>query len=242
MATTMLPPTTAPRPSPGDVRYVAVRANLVPDEVISARQADVIRKRVLRGLAAFAVVLVGWYGMSWWQTRSANNELSAAQQQGIALQAQQNQFSPLVRAQGDINTVNAELKQLMASDLPWKKMLSTIRSVAPSGVTLTGVTGQVSSGQIGVGAAPNSSPSILNDSGLPAVGQLNITGSAPDKRTVATYADQLAKVKGLSGPLISSVEGSTAPITFSITVVITSDALGGRYSSITVDATTTGGH
>jgi hypothetical protein len=48
---------------------------------------------------------------------------------------------------------------------------------------------------------------------------------------VAAFAARLARVPGLTAPLISSVVTAQHEISFSIDVVITSDALGGRYST-----------
>jgi hypothetical protein len=241
MTTTMLPPSAAtPKPVSGDTRFVSVRANLLPEEVLSTRQAEAVRKKVLAGLIVFAVLLVGWYGLSWWQTNSANNDLSAAQRQGQELQSQQNQFAPLVTAQAQTNAINGELKSLMSGDLSWKKMLTTLRTVAPARVEVNGIAGTVTVTGAGLPGAAPVGPSILNNTDSPGVGQLTITGSALDKRTIAAYADALTRVKGLAGPLITNVSG-TRPITFTIAVVITSDALGGRYSSVVTTPTTTGG-
>lgn len=247
MATTMTPPTVAPKASSGELRFVPIRAHLMPNEIISDRQALVVRKRVIVGLIAVVVVLIGAFTMSWWQTRSANGDLATAQRQGVALQSQQNQFSPLVRAQAEITSVQTQLQKLMVGDLSWHAMLTTLRAKAPSGVELSNVSGTVTAGggtggPAGVVTAPDPA-SILNDSGSAAVGELSITGTAPDKRTVAAYADALATVQGLTAPLISNIQASIRPVTFTITVVITSASLGGRYvSTPTTNATTTGGH
>lgn len=237
MATTLVPPSPSPSPSPsasrggGDVRFVAVRANLMPDEVLSARQVIVVRKQVLLGLVAVVVMLIFWFGVSWWQTRSANNELADAQRQGIALQSQQTQFTPLVQAQAQITNIRAQLEQVMIGDLSWKTMLTTVRAKAPAGVQVTTITGQVNANQ-----ASSLGSDVLNQTGSASVGQLTISGLAPDKKTVAAYADALAKVAGVTAPLISSVQSNEHDVSFGITAVITSDAYGGRFAAAT-DAT-----
>ena len=230
MATTLLPPTAAPKPVSGDVRFVAVRANLLPDEVISTRQVEVVRKRVIAGLIAFVVLLIGWYGVSWWQTKSANGKLDDAQRHGVALQSQQNQYGPLVNAQREIDAVKTQLQSLMTGDLSWKTMLTTLRAKAPAGVKIASVDGSVDTA-LTVGASSTAGSAVLNQTGSPAVGELTVSGDAPDKRTVAAYADQLATVPGLTAPLVSSVQAEDHGVTFTITAVITSDALGGRYAA-----------
>ena len=231
MATTLVPPSPSPSPAPsrpaaGEVRFVAVRANLMPGEVLSGRQAVVVRKQVLLGLVAVVVMLIGWFGVSWWQTRSANDDLANAQRQGVALQSQQNQFTPLVQAQAQITDIRTQLQEVMVGDLSWKTMLSTVRDKAPTGVSVTSISGDVTAA-----AGTPSGSDVLNQTGSASVGQLTINGGAADKRSVAAYADALAKVPGLTAPLISSVQSGTTALTFTITAVITTDAFGGKYAT-----------
>jgi Tfp pilus assembly protein PilN len=240
MATTLVPPpAAAPRQAPGEVRFVAIRANLMPDEVLSARQADVVRKQVVMGLIAVVVLLIGWYAMSWWQTRAANDSLAEVQRQGIALQSQQTQFTPLVHAQSEITNIRNQLQQLMVGDLSWKTMLTTLRAKAPAGVEFTSITGTVTAGAAAT-TTPGADGGLLNQTGSATVGQLTITGTAPDKRTVAAYADALSTVPGVTAPLIASVQAGARPVTFTITAVITSDALGGKYSTTAASGATGG--
>jgi len=231
MATTLVPPSPSPSPSPtragGDVQFVAVRANLMPDEVLSARQAVVVRKQVLLSLVAVLVALIAWFGLSWWQTHSANSNLADIQREGLALQSQQSQYTPLVQAQAQITNTRGQLEQLMVGDLPWTTMINTLRAKAPAGVTLQTISGDVTASA----AATAASTSVLNQTGSASVGDLTLTGTAPDKRTVAAYADALSRIKGIAAPLISSVQAGARPVTFTITAAITSDALGGRYAT-----------
>jgi Tfp pilus assembly protein PilN len=237
MATTMVSDTSSsrlPSPMPGDLRFVAVRANLMPDEVISARQAEVVRRQIVFGLAVIVVALLGWFGMSWFQTVSARSHLQDLQRRGAALQNQQDEFRPLVSAQLQVNSIETQLHRLMVGDLSWKDMLTSLRGEEPAGVSLTNVTGTVTSGA-GAAAAPGAATGgnlALNQTGKLSAGALTISGQAPDKNSVATYADRLARVKGLTGPLITNVTAQPGhSVTFSVTVIITSDALGGRYSA-----------
>jgi Tfp pilus assembly protein PilN len=217
-----------------------VRANLMPDEVLSARQVVVVRKQVLLGLVVVLVLLIGWFGLSWWQTRSANDELASAQRQGIALQSQQTQFTPLVQAQAQISNIRTQLQEVMVGDLSWKDMLSAVRDKAPAGVTVSSISGDVASAS---GTVQDGD--VLNQTGSASVGQLSIQGTAGDKRTVAAYADGLSRVPGLAAPLISSVQSDTTGVTFTITAVITTDAFGGKYATASVGTGTptgTGGN
>jgi Tfp pilus assembly protein PilN len=244
MTATMVPPSPTPTPKPGGgaLRHVTVRANLMPDEVISARQTVVVRKQVMLGVLVVVALLIAWFGLSWWQTHSARGDLDDAQARGVALQTQQKQFAPLVSAQSQIGTINSQLHKLMAGDLSWTTMLGTLRSNAPSGIDLTQVGGVISAG---AATSSNSQvkPSVLNESGKSQIGQLTVTGTAPSKNTVAAYADKLATVRGLTAPLITSATSAdnSHALTFTINLVITTDALGGRYATPDL-STATGGH
>jgi Tfp pilus assembly protein PilN len=225
MATTLIPPSPAPpRPASGDVRFVPIRANLMPDEVLSARQVVVVRKQVLLGLVVVLAMLIAWFGLSWWQTHAADSNLADLERQGLALQSQQNQFTPLVQAQAEIADTRAQLETLMIGDLSWKTMLTTLRAKAPAGVSIQSITGSVT-------PAGTTDGQVLNQTGSASIGELSITGTASDKGNVAAYADALTRVKGVAAPLISAVESAAKPVTFTIIAVVTTDALGGTYAA-----------
>lgn len=229
----------APRPAPaaevpaGPVRFVAVRANLLPREIVAGRRTDTMRRRVLAGLAALVAVLALAYGFSWWQTHSAREDLASAQAQRTALGAQTQKYAPLVQAKATTATIQQQLQRLMVGDLPWRGMLTTLRAQAPAGITLTQVAGTLTTPVTGNGATGQSDggQQVLNRSGCTVVGPMTITGTARDKSAVAAYADRLAAVKGLAAPVptnIATAEGRTA---FTLSVLITTDALGGRYAT-----------
>jgi flagellar basal body-associated protein FliL len=247
MTTTMVPPTPTPKPTSSALRYVTMRADLMPAEVISARQTVVVRKQVMLGLLVIVALLIAWFGVSWWQTTSARSDLHDAQHSGVALQKQQAQYAPLVAAQAEIGTIQGQLQKLMVGDLSWKTMVTTLRLVEPNGVTLTNVTGSVTAGAAAgvnpaVGKLVNSG--VLNVTGKLQVGQLTVTGTAPTKTSIAAYADKLGTVLGLTAPLITNVTATPGDHTFTFTInlVVTADALGGRYALPATTSPATGGH
>ena len=234
MATTLVhEPPAAKLPAADGTRFVAVRANLLPDEIVSARQVEVVRKQVVLGLALVVALLIAWFGFSWWQTQLANGDLDDAQHQTTALQNQQTTYGPLVNAQNQTNAIRGQLHTLLAADLPWTKMLTTIRDQAPSGVRLTGINASVSAGVPAAapgGAATVGNGSVLNATGQQTVGQVAVSGTAGTKSAVAAYVDKLGRVPGLTAALPSAVTTSGGVVTFTINVLITSQALGGRYA------------
>lgn len=239
-------PISAPSPAPvtlaGGLRFVAVRADLMPAEVIRTRQADQMRRRVLVGLAAVVAALALAFGFSWWQTHAANSNLAKLQQQSDSLTAQTRQYGPLVDAQARTASIHSQLQRLMVGDLSWRQMLTTLRTQAPAGVGLTQVSGTITTGAAGTNGTTDATGGYnALGSGQQAVGTLTLTGAARDKKSVADYADKLGGVKGLADPFPTSVTTAASKVTFTMTLIITSDALGGRYaapSSTTSGATT----
>lgn len=223
-------PATRPSPTSATPTLVSVRANLMPDAVISARQTETVRRRVLIALVGIVALIIAGYGASWLQTQSAHSDLDSLNHQNSALLAQQSSFAPLVAAQRDAGAVSAQLKSLMTNDLSWQKMLATLRSLAPAGVTLTNVTGTVNS-TTGAAAGAAQAPNPLVAAGVLPTGTLTLTGTAGNKNAVAAYSDKLGKASGLTGVLITNVAAGTASgVTFTITATITSAALGGRFT------------
>jgi Tfp pilus assembly protein PilN len=228
------------RPTP-NLRSVAVRANLLPDEVIVARRTETLRRHVIIALGALVALLVAWFGLTWWQTRSADSDLATANGRATQLQTEQRQYSKLLTAQSTVETVQQQLSGLMSGDLPWQKLLQQVRSRADHisltdiGATVTTTAASVAGGSNG--GTSGGGISVLNQSGLTPVGTLAITGTARQKQAVAAFVDKLGAMRGLTTPYLASVStDASGVLTFTVDVVVTTDALGGRFA-----ATTSGG-
>jgi Tfp pilus assembly protein PilN len=236
MTTLVMPHGPTPSPEPvhtpsGPIRYVAVRANLLPDELVNSRRSGALKHRVFAGLGAVLAVMLVWYGITLWGTSSAKHDLSKAKQQNTAMVTQQSKYDDLVRTQQASTGIKSALAQLMAGDLQWKNMLASLRSVAPKGVkidSISGTTGAAAGSATG-GTGPGLG--VFNTTGKDEVGTLSITGTAANKDEVAGYVDSLATVKGLTAIYPTSATTAGSGVSFAISALITSDALGGRFSS-----------
>jgi Tfp pilus assembly protein PilN len=234
MTTLERPPRPAPQPDPlpASARFVTVFADLMPDDVLAGRRGRAMKRRVLIGLAAVVLLLTAGYAFSWVQTHNAGSDLSAAQARAAALTRRQTDFTPLVKAQADSAQIQQTLAKLMAGDLQWSKLLESIRGTAGRGVDITSTNGTVttpgsSAGNTGPAAA---GISVLNQTGEVQIGSLTITGTASDKNAVAAFVDRLSRVPGLAAAFPASVATATGKLTFSVNVILTSKALGGRYA------------
>jgi hypothetical protein len=61
---------------------------------------------------------------------------------------------------------------------------------------------------------------------------MSINGSASNKAEVAAFVDRLGSVKGIAAPLPAMVQVANNKLTFTVTTVLTSDALSGKYSAV----------
>ena len=229
--------TAVPTGAPDEIELAGplhdVFANLLPDEIVAGRRLAELKRRMAMGLAALVSVLVLIYGFSWWQTTSAHHSLSSAKNKTAKLQAAKDQFAPLVTAQTQSATIQAALRQLMLGDLDWTQMINALSKTASNGLKITAVDGTLTSGATGAAAGGSVGFNVLNQTGAQSIGSMTINGTAPDKATIASFVDGLATVPGLAAPFPASVTAVAGghQIQFALNVIITTKALGGRYSA-----------
>jgi Tfp pilus assembly protein PilN len=211
--------------SAGDVLAVLpITANLLPDEVVDARQGRRARRLVLASLAALALVLGGLYAAAAVETAMVRQELGDAEGRARDLTAQQQRYAEVVQVQRESGAIESQLATLMADDLRWSAVLSSLRAAAPAGVQLTNLSAGLS--------APEAAPAAgaqLPSSAKP-IGSVDITGSAGSKPQIAAYVDALAKTRNLADPYLSNVTEDAGELQFTLRVSITESALGGRFA------------
>lgn len=221
-----------------------VFANLLPAEIVAGRRLAELKRRIAIGLAALVSVLVLIYGFSWWQTTAAHHSLSSAKNATAKLQLQKDNFAPLVTAQTQSASIQSALRQLMVGDLDWTQTINALGQTARNGLKITAVNATLTAGGASTG---NAGFNVLNATGSQSIGSMTINGAAPDKATVASFVDALANVPGLAAPFPASVTAVAGghQIEFSVNAIITTKALGGRYSanpSTNPAVSTVGGH
>lgn len=229
------PPPTRPRPG-DEARVVTVFANLLPDEVVSARRLRRLQRNIVLALAGLIVLLIALYAGSWWQTENSRSDLADQNQRTKVLNQHMTDYGPLLAAQAKVGSIGTTLSNLMQTDLSWRDLIDRLEKQAPAGVTITGVTGSVTnptSTTTGSTTDPTAGLALLNDSGKAVVGSLTITGTAHDPRTLASFVDGVSSVRGVTVPLPASVTGGKGNLTYSVDALLTVDALGGRFTPST---------
>lgn len=235
-----LGPTTTFRPRPGDEdRSVLVFANLLPDEVVAARRLRALKRRLLFGIVGLWAVLVGIYGLSIYQTDSASSDLSDVQAQGAALTHRLNDYAPLLSAQAKSAAIGSTLSTLMANDLSWRDLIQRVQKQTQGAITVTTIAGAVTDASTADPGAAGAGLDALNSSGDTIVGTLTVVGTARDDRSIAGFVERLGRVTGVTAPLPASVTDTTGTRTFTVNALITSKALGGRFTAAAT--TPTGG-
>lgn len=229
MATTALLPLN-PAVSPQQVaRVLSIRANLLPREITAGRTARRMRVVVI---AAAAIVVVGvgaWYADAYHDEKQAIRDRDTVTAQVDAARALQNtdayrQVTITIQAN---KAYDAQLKTLMANDLPWSVVLDDLRSTAAARqVTISSIAATAAEKQ------SSSAGSLPSSSTAHTAFTLSISGTAKDKQTVASFITALATVPGVANPFLTTAQDKP-PISFTINVDVTSAALCGRFSTTT---------
>ncbi|WP_199515999.1 PilN domain-containing protein [Nucisporomicrobium flavum] len=226
MATTLLPVDPAASPQRA-TRLLTISANLLPEEVVRARQIGRIRIWVIVFVLLVAAACGGWVAYANNRKQQADRELTEATTQVLALQRDQRKYADVVKVRSDTELLRKQLKSVMAKDLDWGTLLTLLRTTGePEKITVTGVNGKLttaSDAAEATGALPSTSKSG-------SIGQIVVTGTGPDKKAVAAYVDLLAQKPTLANPYVTNVAATEeGNVTFSLTVDITQKALCGRF-------------
>ncbi|GGS74911.1 hypothetical protein GCM10010156_37150 [Planobispora rosea] len=226
MTTTLIPQGSSGPvvPAQDPFRALPLAADLLPPEIMTARRGRRARTVVLSFLTVFTLLLAGWYVITAQQTAAAEQQLAEAEDEVRTWTRKQKEFSELVTTRGQEEMINAQLSALLARDVRWSRLLSSIRAAAPSGVRIT----SVASGLSAEGSAVSKS-ALPNTSGKKLIGELSIVGVGSGKQVVADYVSALSKVSGLGNPLLNDATEEEGGVNFTVQVDITDAALDSRY-------------
>jgi hypothetical protein len=127
----------------------------------------------------------------------------------------------------------------MADDLPWATLLDTVTTTGTAaGVEVAGINGSLTAaGTNGTASAKADATELPSTSGAATIGTMTVTGTAPDKTSVAKFVDRLGTLATVANPFLTSATESKAGVDFSLRLDITGAALCGRFST----TCTTGG-
>ena len=208
-----------PAVSPARVsRLLPIRANLLPEEIRAGRHARRTKIVLIVAVIVVLAALTGWYVYAVKHVKAANANLATASKHVRETADRKDDFSGVQQIIDDRNAVTADLKTLMAADLPWAATMDGVRVDAnATDVVITAIAG-----------------TLLEDDGTARtagspVATLSITGSAPDKKHVAAFLDKLADHDGVTDPYLTTASGGGG-VTYAFTAKLTPAALCGRFT------------
>jgi hypothetical protein len=230
MSTSLMP--LDPALSPQQVtRLLPIRASLLPAEITDRRRARQMRIIVIAGLVLVLVAIGGWYASAARDRSAAQRDLDTANAQIAKANKRltDSDLADVTRTTNANNEVTAQLKTLMATDLPWSTLLNRLRATGTSSkVTIARVTASLS----GANASTNALPSTTTAS---TVATLTIEGAAADKKTIAGFIDNLGKTTGIANPFLTSAsqasDQTSTTFTFTANADVTSVMLCGRFTT-----------
>jgi Fimbrial assembly protein (PilN) len=225
-----------PAMSPQQVaRLLPIRANLLPAEITSRRNARRMRTFVIVGVVLALVGLGGWSADAYHDHSLAEDDLAAVNAQIAKVNGTMNdpQHAEVTKTINDNKTISDELKTLMANDLRWSTLLDNLRSTGTrSKVTISQIS--VSLAEPGSNAAGTTAPATA---GGAAIASLTLQGAAKDKSTIAGFIKKLGAMPGIGNPYLTAASqaadatGGGTHYTFTINADVTSSALCGRFTT-----------
>jgi hypothetical protein len=232
MATTLMP--IDPATSPTRVwRILTISAHLLPAEIVAARRARRTRSWVLVILVLVVALLAGWFVYASTLKSDADTELQGLATDAAILQTSQNKdYADVVGVQSEIDALNKQLTTVMADDLPWSTLIETLDSTAgKASATLTSIIGTLTAvGADGTAVPATTTGSLTSATAAATIGTLTLTGTAPDKPSVAAFVVDLGDLTSVANPYLTSATKSEEGMQFAIQLDITNASLCGRYS------------
>ncbi|GIE95788.1 hypothetical protein [Paractinoplanes rishiriensis] len=232
MTTTQNPTPTAlmpldPAVSPQHaLRILPIRANLLPDEITAGRNARRARAILILAVLLTIAGLGGWYLYAVNERTVVEDDLAAvtAQVDRTRNDTKADKYTSVTRAIEQSDTITAQLKIAMNDDLPWSTLYDSLRKSKVKGITITNINGFLDT-DITKGAAAPAAGATRK------LGNMTIMGEAKDKKTIATYLDKIATVKGMANVYLSNAtKDDGGEWIFSINAQISGDRLCGRFT------------
>lgn len=196
-----------------------IRINLIPPEILQARNDERRWKWIALGGGVVAAVLVMFWAFMALQVTASANEVDSIQQEAASLETQASQFQVFQQTENDLKVRKDAVASAKAGAVDWARMLYELGLVLPKDIYLTAFTG--------------------TDSGSAANSVVNLTGQAVDKlndspdngyKSVAKMLVRLADLDQLNSVWLSNTSvgastGSTVPmIGWTVSAKITPDA------------------
>ncbi len=205
------------------------QVNLLPPEIKAARGLRATKRLLALVLLLVVVLCAGAWVVSFLDKGSAQDELTAAQEETARLQTEIQQYSEVPLVLGQLKNAQAARSMAMSTEVLWQPYIGAIAAVLPANVSFDSITlTQATPMAAGPGA---SSP--LQE---PSIGQLSFTARTTTIPDTAAWIDALNSVPGLGDAWVSSAtitqDGETEAVYYAVaaTVQVRESALAQRFA------------
>lgn len=202
------------------------KVNLLPTEI-----SEGARFRNLQAALALVVVLaLGIVGVLTYlasgEVSDAQQQVDAAQAQTVTLQHEVTSYAAVPKLKAQVDLANAQLAQAMGQEVRYSFVLRDLSLSIPSSIYLT---------TLNVTQPLDTPGSVAGAWGTTGLASVSFHGSASSLNDVAAWLDSLTKTKYYSDPYVTvAVRGDAkkdTPFQFDSTVLVTPSALTNRYAA-----------
>jgi Tfp pilus assembly protein PilN len=215
----------------------APRVNLLPPEIAERRSLQRLQAGLAAGVVAAVAVTGGLAYLQHSQAQAAKARAAAQVAVTDQLTTRVNGLASVGVVYSEVDQAKALIQQALGNQVLWSHYLTDMSLITPDNVWLTQLTftgPTASAAAKTAAAASHTSGQVLP--GSTGLGTVTMSGVALSRNDVATWLEALAREKGLAAPYASSIVektiGTTVVYDWSITVVLTSQALSGRASTL----------
>lgn len=204
------------------------RVNLLPPEIDQASRLR--RLQILLGVVVLGVIgLVGFlFLVATGQVTSAEDDLSSAQADGAALQAQVAEFAEVPKVYGEVDAAQAALVTAMTPEIRFSFYLNDLSLTIPRSTRLTNLTAVNTAAASQIDGAVVAVPT---QTGEPTIGNITFAGVSSSFDGVAAWLQSLARQEGYIAPTLQSVAKSDEETVGTVYTVSSSTSLSLKAAS-----------
>jgi type IV pilus assembly protein PilM len=218
---------------------------------VGATRRPKISPAVVAAGTALVVLLSGLTFLAHQNVTHAKSQRAAVQAQEAKLQSQLAALAPVLSRQTQLVTLQDNVKTLLATDVAWQRMINSITTHLPAGISLVSFTAAsappalvqaptppAATTDTTGGSTATTTPTTVAPAPPTASGTITFQGKATDFPTLARWIDAMGKVPEIGDIYVSSATrvaggtgGSAGGVTFSATAVPTPAAASDRLGT-----------
>lgn len=203
------------------------QVNLLPPEVRAARSLSTVKRWLGLVLVLVLVLVALGYVAAVVDRSQAEDELTAADDERVALLAEQAKYAEVPRVLTAISQTEAALTSGLATEIGWKAYVDAITAVLPAGMSVDEF---ALNGPSPMTAAVASADPLQGQS----IGDVSLQLRSTTAPSTADLLDALDALPGLESPWVSSVavaeDDGSVYYAVSVSVQVNEFALAGRFA------------